>query len=322
MLDDKYIGLTLAVSSSLAIGLSAVITKQGLNAAGTTNLGYLKNPVWWAGFGSLIIGEIANFAAYTFAPPILVTPLGALSVLIGAVLASFMLKEHLGHLGRIGCALSLVGSLIIVLHAPEDRKVETVDEILDYALRPGFVLYMLFVFLTSLTLLVFYAPKYGRTNPLVYLSICSLVGSVSVMSAKAFGIAVKLTVEGKNQFLRPSTYLFGLFSVGCIVVQMHYQNKALDAFSVNIVNPMYYVGFSSATIIASLILFQGYPSLSTNTYKDWVTTVSLVGGFAVTFVGVYVLNLSRPPSRADGEVGMQEEMVPLNEMRGEGDRDR
>jgi hypothetical protein len=29
------------------------------------------------------IVPVANFAAYTFAPPILVTPLGALSVLIG-----------------------------------------------------------------------------------------------------------------------------------------------------------------------------------------------------------------------------------------------
>ncbi|KAK4699574.1 hypothetical protein P7C70_g6686, partial [Phenoliferia sp. Uapishka_3] len=38
------------------------------------------------GTASLIVGEIANFAAYTFAPPILVTPLGALSVLIGFVL--------------------------------------------------------------------------------------------------------------------------------------------------------------------------------------------------------------------------------------------
>lgn len=31
----------------------------------------------------MVIGEVANFAAYTFAPAILVTPLGALSVLIG-----------------------------------------------------------------------------------------------------------------------------------------------------------------------------------------------------------------------------------------------
>ncbi len=28
------------------------------------------------------------------------------------------------------------------------------------------------------------APKYGSKNPMVYLSICSLVGSVSVMSIK------------------------------------------------------------------------------------------------------------------------------------------
>jgi len=33
----------------------------------------------------VVIGEIANFAAYAFAPAILVTPLGALSVLIGYV---------------------------------------------------------------------------------------------------------------------------------------------------------------------------------------------------------------------------------------------
>lgn len=54
-----------------------------------------------------------------------------------AVLASFLLKEELGHLGRLGCTLCLLGSLIIVLHAPEDKPVETVDEILHYAIQPG-----------------------------------------------------------------------------------------------------------------------------------------------------------------------------------------
>jgi len=32
---------------------------------------------------TVAVGEIANFAAYAYAPAILVTPLGALSVLIG-----------------------------------------------------------------------------------------------------------------------------------------------------------------------------------------------------------------------------------------------
>lgn len=87
MVEDKYIGLGLAISSSLAIGTSFIITKKGLMAASaqreTVGLEYLKNPIWWAGMLTMAVGEIANFAAYTFAPAILVTPLGALSVIIG-----------------------------------------------------------------------------------------------------------------------------------------------------------------------------------------------------------------------------------------------
>jgi hypothetical protein len=50
---------------------------------------------------------------------------------------------------------------------------------------------------------------------------------------------------------------------------------------------MYYVGFSSATIVASLILFQGF-----NT-TDTTSIMSLITGFIVTFLGVHLLNLSR-----------------------------
>ncbi|KAJ7931307.1 magnesium transporter NIPA-domain-containing protein [Mycena leptocephala] len=291
MVDDKYIGLALAISSSAAIGTSTVITKKGLTASadGTSasdNLSYLRNPIWWAGMSTLILGEVANFAAYTFAPPVLVTPLGALSVLIGAVLASFLLNERLGHLGRVGCALCLIGSVIIVLHAPDDKQIETIGDFLEYALKPGFLLYCLTVCIMSVVLAYAVVPKYGRTNPVVYISIASIVGSVSVMFVKGFGVAVKLTFAGKNQFVYPSTYVFGLISVGCIVIQLNYYNKALDTFSVNLVNPMYYVGFCSATILASLILFEGF-----NT-TDATNTFSLLCGFIVTFLGVHILNLS------------------------------
>ena len=94
MVEDKYIGLTLAVCSSLGIGASFVITKKGLNAAAEAHgfegdgFVYLRNPTWWGGMITMILGELCNFSAYAFAPAILVTPLGALSVLIGAVLGS------------------------------------------------------------------------------------------------------------------------------------------------------------------------------------------------------------------------------------------
>jgi magnesium transporter len=139
----RYIGLGLAIISTMAIGTSFVITKKGLNDAADKHgfegdgFAYLKTPLWWAGISTLVIGEVANFAAYAFAPAILVTPLGALSVLIGAVLGAYFLGEELGTLGRLGCAICLIGSVVIVLHAPPDKEIQTVDEILHYALYPG-----------------------------------------------------------------------------------------------------------------------------------------------------------------------------------------
>lgn len=47
------------------------------------------------------VGEVANFGAYAFAPASLVTPLGALSVLVSAILSSKFLKENLNILGKV-----------------------------------------------------------------------------------------------------------------------------------------------------------------------------------------------------------------------------
>lgn len=77
------------------------------------------------------------------------------------------------------------------------------------------------------------APRYGRKNPLIYLSICSTVGSVSIMAVKGVGVAVKLTLGGSNQFSHPSTYVFILVTVVCILTQMNYFNKALSQFNTN-----------------------------------------------------------------------------------------
>ncbi|SPO24521.1 related to DUF803 domain membrane protein [Ustilago trichophora] len=290
---QKWIGLTLAISSSLAIGTSFIITKKGLMDAADRHNGlasdghtYLQNPIWWAGMATMIVGEVANFAAYTFAPPILVTPLGALSVLIGAILASFILKEELGRLGKVGCTLCLVGTVIIVVNAPEDKEIQTIDEMLNYALQPGFLFYCIFVLGFSLFMIFRMVPKYGRKTPLVYISICSLVGSISVMSVKGLGVALKLTFAGSNQFTHPSTYCFAIVVVVCILTQMNYFNKALDQFSTNVVNPIYYVFFTTSTILASVLLFQGF---NTST----APAVSLLGGFIVIFTGVYLLNLNR-----------------------------
>lgn len=318
MLSEKYTGLLLAMLSTLAIGTSFVITKKGLMQASERHgfegegFSYLKSPIWWGGVVTLGLGEICNFAAYAFAPAILVTPLGALSVLIGAVLGSYFLHERLGTLGKLGCATCLLGSIVIVLHAPPDRDVQTINEILKYALESGFLIYCLAVAIFSTVMIYRISPVYGKKNPLVYVSICSTVGSVSVMSVKAFGIALKLTFQGNNQFTQASTYVFAIVTGFCILTQMNYLNKALNQFSTSIVNPLYYVTFTTATLCASFILFGGF-----NT-TDAVNIISLLCGFLITFSGVYLLNLSRadPDGRTLLSTKMDDDGIPTDGITG------
>lgn len=306
MVADNYIGLALAISSSLAIGTSFIITKKGLKDASRHGFDgngheYLKNPIWWAGMLTMAVGEIANFAAYTFAPAVLVTPLGALSVIIGAVLAAIFLREELGTLGKMGCAICLLGSVIIVLHAPSDKDIDTVDEILAYALTPLFLSYVLIVTVFALVMIYKIAPVYGTKNPIYYISICSSVGSISIVSIKAFGIALKLTLSGNNQFTHLSTYLFIIVVVICIMTQMNYFNKALDQFDTSIVNPLYYVTFTTATLVANFILFRNYNDAGP---KD---SISLICGFLIIFSGVYLLNISRKRNESHQKLFSQQE---------------
>ena len=54
------------------------------------------------------------------------------------------------------------------------------------------------------------------------------------MSVKAFGIAVKLTVAGENQFTSASTYVFLLVLVVTTLTQLNYLNKAMSEFSASL----------------------------------------------------------------------------------------
>lgn len=127
--------------------------------------------------------------------------------------------------------MCLLGSVVIVLHAPPDKPVEKIDVLLGYAMKAPFLLYCLAVAIFSTVMIYRVAPLYGKKNPLIFISICSTVGSVSVMSVKAFGIAVKLTIQGNNQFVHASTYVFAIVTGFCILTQMNYFNKALNSFS-------------------------------------------------------------------------------------------
>lgn len=133
-----------------------------------------------------------------------------------------------------------------------------------------------------LALIVHFEPRYGLTNILVYLGICSLMGSLTVnvlllfakyigtlflyvscvkilklfisvlllqvVSIKAIGIAIKLTLEGVSQIAYPQTWFFLTVAVICVVTQLNYLNKV--SIPLLMLSPS-----SCKTIVISIVSF-------------------------------------------------------------------
>ncbi|XP_038721539.1 probable magnesium transporter NIPA2 isoform X3 [Tripterygium wilfordii] len=236
---------------------------------------------------TMIVGEVANFAAYAYAPAILVTPLGALSIIFSAVLAHFILEEKLHIFGVLGCVLCVVGSTSIVLHAPQEKNMESVKEVWNLATEPGFLVYTCIVVVLVVILILRYVPLYGHSHLIVYVGICSLMGSLTVMSVKALAIALKLTFSGMNQFIYFQTWLFTFVVVVCCLLQIDYLNKALDTFNTAVISPIYYVMFTSLTILASMIMFKDWDSQNAS------QIVTELCGFITILSGTFLLHKTK-----------------------------
>jgi len=300
---DFYTGLTLALMSSFFIGSSFIIKKKGLlklvttssTRAGQGGYGYLKEWLWWAGLLTMGVGELCNFAAYGFAPATLVTPLGALSVLISAVMSSYFLSENLNSIGKIGCVLTAIGSTIMVIHAPKEGEVNSVNELLQKLQDTEFIGFTILSIVALVILIVSLAPRYGNTNILINILICSILGSFTVMACKGLSLGLKEmsshTKSTEASYLY--TYMFAFIALSCIVVQMNYLNKSLDIFNTAIVTTVYYVLFTLFVMIASSILFKELANIS---FQDFIGCVC---GFSTIVCALCLIHFFRVDDNND-----------------------
>ena len=281
----------MAMSSSLAIGASFIVKKKGLKLAGgapggvragSGGYGYLRQPLWWAGMLTMIVGEVANFAAYAFAPAVLVTPLGALSIIVSAVLAHHLLAEKLHAFGWLGCLLCIVGPLHRPQRprgAPGERWKSSPPSPRD---RP--VAYAVSSSARRVTWR-HVAPAHGNTQIRAHRHMLA-VGSL-VMSCKALGTALKLTFQGRNQLLEAETWMCAAVVGACVVTQMNYLNKALDVFNTAVVTPIYYVMFTTLTLTASSIMFRDYLDQGAKEVAGQIC------GFVTILAGVFTLHVTK-----------------------------
>ncbi|KAF5016502.1 hypothetical protein F66182_11799, partial [Fusarium sp. NRRL 66182] len=289
----KVIGITLAIASGLFIGVSFVIKKVGLlkanvkyNEEAGEGYGYLKNLWWWLGMTLMIVGETCNFVAYCFVDAILVTPMGALSVVVTTILSAIFLKERLSFVGKIGCFNCIIGATIIALNAPEQASVSDIQGMQHYVIAPGFLTYAGVIIVGCLFVALWAGPRYGKKSMFVYISVCSLIGGLSVVATQGLGASILAQIRGESQFKHWFLYVLLVFVICSLLTEIIYLNKALNIFNAALVTPTYYVMFTSSTIVTSAVLFQGFSGSA-------MSIVTMVMGFLTICSGVVLLQLSK-----------------------------
>jgi magnesium transporter len=227
----KAVGISLAVSSGVFIGSSFVLKKTGLlkanvkyNEEAGEGYGYLKNFYWWLGMTLMIVGEVCNLVAYAFVDAILVTPMGALSVVVTTILSAIFLKERLSFVGKVGCFNCIVGSIVIAMNAPPQSAVSTIQDMQHYVIEPGFLSYAGVIIVICTFIALWAGPRYGKKSMFVYLSICSLIGGLSVVATQGLGAAVLAQINGVSQFKEWFLYVLLVFVVITLLTEIIYLN--------------------------------------------------------------------------------------------------
>ena len=87
------------------------------------------------------------------------------------------------------------------------------------ACNAGFI-YVIVVAVGALWLLFYASPRWGNTNPLVYVAITGTIGSLSVMGCKALGVGIKQTVSGDSQLMNPVLWIIAVTVATCITIQV------------------------------------------------------------------------------------------------------
>jgi drug/metabolite transporter (DMT)-like permease len=256
----KAVGISLAIASGVFIGVSFVLKKVGLLKANVKydeeageGYGYLKNKYWWGGMTLMIIGEICNFVAYAFVDAILVTPLGALSVVVTTILSAIFLKERLSFVGKAGCFNCIIGSIVIAMNAPEQSSVATIQDMKHFVIAPGFLAYGSVLIVSCAFIALYAGPRYGKRTMFVYLSICSLIGALSVVATQGLGAAIISQIGGKPQFKEWFLYVLFAFVICTLLTEIIYLN--VSAFHLSLSFPLLLPRFSLLRCYFNLTFF-------------------------------------------------------------------
>ena len=302
-------GSGLDAGSSLAIAVVLSVTGDIVTACSLTLNKYVHNRsaerrtrprasgLFWLAMIGLVLGEVGNFIAFGFASPTVVSPLGAVAVIANAILARVLLREVIHARGLLGILVAIAGSVVVVVFSPPTIEHLPASELVQLLSQvPAMV--CLAAVGAAVAALATLAPRYGRRFLLINVMLCSLIGSITVLSSSFVSKFVRDVSNGDHDvLLSPLPYIFlpVMFLGGFL--QLIFLDKAMAVFDSTRVVPVYYITFTLGSITSSGVVFRDFWRF------DPLEAVFFCLGCLLCFVGVFLV--THQPSKGGAEGGAE-----------------
>ena len=299
--------LSLVGDIVINIGMNAMKHAHNINTDPDTQSPikhFTKIPWWWIGILGIVGGEVGNLIAYGFAPAAIVTPIGSIGVVTNVIITTFVLKEPFTLKNLLGVVLVVIGIVVVVLFAPLTVVFVSSDNLWhDVIFTQNMGIYLAWM---AVMLVILYplSRKYGDKYVVIYVALCAVIASLTIVCAKTFSTLVNNGFQNglETEFLSPWPYATLALMVVTCVVSMGYVNKAMMAFGNSQVVPIYFALFTTAGVGSAAWVYQEFQC-----FLDARQGVLFMVGIGVAILGVFFVSSGGcgtrvAPADDDGQV--------------------
>lgn len=295
------VGILLCLTGSTFTALGLVIQKYShvKNSLSKAPVLYYKQFWWIIGFSIFLSAQLLNLAAMGMTPQVMLSCLGAWSLIFNAVFASLILDENLNHLEKAMFVFTVFGVFCVIKGTP------TAAEPCVQGLSTINVAFQSRLFiLTSVTLsvilvaLVFIAKVSNSLRPVAWAIVSAIFSGYAVMLFKCVALLIPVEQAWQNF----ESFLILAFAGVVGLGQVHSMNLALRSGEALVVVPIYYALGMMCQILTGVVFFRELAS-----FAGPLELISFWGGVAMLVVSIFVMTQSRISSEIE-DVG-----VPVTE---------
>lgn len=298
---DNLIGTLLAIFGNVLVSISLSIQKYShVTLAGTKDpRSFYWTKTWWSGLLLTVLGEVATFTSYAFAPLSLIAPLNAVSVITSSILGFIFLrdknkpKEFLKRyvLTFLGCVLAVGGTYLFVTFGPNSHAKLNGEYIVKQLIGWPVLLYFLLEIITFCLLLYFF--KQRRAHYLVIILLLgALLGSVTVITVKAVAGMVVLSVRETLQFTYPIFYIMLVSMVASVVFQATFLSQASQLYDSSLITSVNYILSTCFAILGGAVFYLEF------NHEDILHIFMFLLGCLGCFLGVFLITRNRKKIKA------------------------